>query len=429
MKKSVSLVDLKGLNRNSVYNFIYRERTTSKQQIVQGLNMGLSTVSQNIRLLEEARLIERSGSFNSTGGRKADAIQIVRTARVSIGVGILLHSIYIVAIDLYGEVIDSQALDLDYNNSDEYYYMLGQQISNFIKHGNWQKPDILGVSIATQGTISANGQAVDYGEIMNNYNMKLSDITKHIQYPCRLEHDSKAAAYLELWNNSETENAVVLLLNRNFGGSLIINKKIVKGSHMHAGAIEHLCISRDGPRCYCGNRGCLETYCSANALEAAAGTKAHIFFDKLRQTSGDASELRNGGDASDASEASEALGAGGHDGARVKERSDGGGDGARVKERSDGELRRLEYATIWDDYLDKLAYAIRNLSIIIDGSIIISGYLATYFTEDDIKTILYKVNSSPFPITREQIIVSTYGQYAPAVGAALYYVDEFKKSV
>jgi predicted NBD/HSP70 family sugar kinase len=418
MKKSVSLVDLKGLNRNSVYNFIYRERTTSKQQIVQGLNMGLSTVSQNIRLLEEARLIERSGSFNSTGGRKADAIQIVRTARVSIGVGILLHSIYIVAIDLYGEVIDSQALDLDYNNSDEYYYMLGQQISNFIKHGNWQKPDILGVSIATQGTISANGQAVDYGEIMNNYNMKLSDITKHIQYPCRLEHDSKAAAYLELWNNSETENAVVLLLNRNFGGSLIINKKIVKGSHMHAGAIEHLCISRDGPRCYCGNRGCLETYCSANALEAAAGTKAQDFFDKLHQ--------RTGGDAS------EALGARGDDDARVYERSDAelrDGGGARVNERSDGELRRMEYATIWADYLDKLAYAIRNLSIIIDGSIIISGYLATYFTEHDIKTILNKVNSSPFPITREQIIVSTYGQYAPAVGAALYYVDEFKKSV
>lgn len=410
MKKSVSLVDLKGLNRNSVYNFIYREGTTSKQQIVEGLNMGLSTVSQNIRLLEEARLIERSGSFNSTGGRKADAIQIVRTARVSIGVGILLHSIYIVAIDLYGEVIDSQAFDLDYSNSDEYYYMLGQHISNFIKHGHWQKPDILGVSIATQGTISANGQAVDYGEIMNNYNMKLSDITKHIQYPCRLEHDSKAAAYLELWNNPETENAVVLLLNRNFGGSLIINKKIVKGSHMHAGAIEHLCISRDGPRCYCGNRGCLETYCSANALEAAAGTKAHDFFDKLRQRTGDASELRNGGDASEA----------------LVVRGD---DDARVYERSDAELRRMEYATIWADYLDKLAYAIRNLSIIIDGSIIISGYLATYFTEHDIKTILNKVNSSPFPITREQIIVSTYGQYAPAVGAALYYVDEFKKSV
>jgi predicted NBD/HSP70 family sugar kinase len=409
--------------------------------------MGLSTVSQNIRLLEEARLIERSGSFNSTGGRKADAIQIVRTARVSIGVGILLHSIYIVAIDLYGEVIDSQAFDLDYSNSDEYYYMLGQHISNFIKHGHCQKPDILGVSIATQGTISDNGQAVDYGEIMNNYDMKLSDITKHIQYPCRLEHDSKAAAYLELWNNPETENAVVLLLNRNFGGSLIINKKIVKGSHMHAGAIEHLCISRDGPRCYCGNRGCLETYCSANALEAAAGTKAHDFFDKLRQrTGGDASEAlgARGEDRARVYERSDGELRDGGSGARVNERSDGelrdggggarsdrdrGGDGAQVNERSDGELRRMEYATIWADYLDKLAYAIRNLGIIIDGSIIISGYLATYFTEDDIKTILYKINSSPFPITREQIIVSTYGQYAPAVGAALYYVDEFKKSV
>ena len=39
---------------------------------------------------------------------------------------------------------------------------------------------------------------------------------------------------------------------------------------------------------------------------------------------------------------------------------------------------------IWSDYLDKLAFAIRNLSILIDGYIIISGYLAPFFTEDDI---------------------------------------------
>ena len=39
--------------------------------------MGLSTVSQNLNLLEQDGLIEKNGYFESTGGRKANAIQIV----------------------------------------------------------------------------------------------------------------------------------------------------------------------------------------------------------------------------------------------------------------------------------------------------------------------------------------------------------------
>lgn len=406
MKRSVSLVDLKGLNKNSVYNYIYREREASKQQIVQGLNMGLSTVSQNIRLLEDAGLIERSGSFGSTGGRKADIIRIVRDARIAIGVGILKKAVYIVAVDLYGEVLQSTVIDQAYECNTDYYTMLGASISDFVAQHGWQKASVLGVSIATQGTISADGESVDYGKIMNNYDMRLADFANHIPYPCRLEHDSKAAAYLELWNNPGVKDAVVLLLNRNFGGSLIIDRKIVKGSHMHAGAIEHLCISREGPLCYCGNRGCIETYCSANALEDAAACSAKQFFEVLRRSR-------------------DVVGAQGAGEAR-------GNKQTPVAGQSDDlnfEAIISEFERIWEDYLDKLAFAIRNLSVIVDGSIIISGYLATYFTREDVDKLLAIINSPPFPISRDQIIVGTFGQYAPAVGAALYYLDQFRKSV
>ena len=48
-------------------------------------SMGLSTVSQNLNLLENEGLIEKNGYFDSTGGRKANAIQIVSDFRISIG--------------------------------------------------------------------------------------------------------------------------------------------------------------------------------------------------------------------------------------------------------------------------------------------------------------------------------------------------------
>ena len=373
--KGMTTMAVKKINKNKVYSFIRQEVTTSKLQIVQKLQMGLSTVSQNLKILEEEGLLEKNGYFESTGGRKAQAIQIRRTARISIGIGILKKMVHFVAIDLYGTVIFDSTQDIPYEPSLDYYRQLGLELEEFISENDLDRSSILGVSIATQGIIAPDGQSVSYGVIMDNIQMKLSDFTEFITYPCRLEHDSKAAAYLELWNHQEIDSAVVLLLNRNMGGSVITNRQVHQGIHMHSGIIEHLCITPDGPLCYCGCRGCLETYCSANALENASGMGITAFFQEL------------------------------------------GNGGSRCHQ-------------IWDDYLNHLAFAIRNLNIMIDGSIIISGYLAPFFTEDDVTYLLNQINSSsPFPLSREQILLGTQGQYTPAIGAALYYIREFLQNV
>ena len=49
--------------------------------------MGLSTVSQNLNALEQDGLICRDGYFESTGGRKAQVIQIVTDVKIAIGIG------------------------------------------------------------------------------------------------------------------------------------------------------------------------------------------------------------------------------------------------------------------------------------------------------------------------------------------------------
>ena len=375
-EKGLTTIALKKINRSKIYQYIYRSKLTSKLQIVQDLQMGLSTVSQNLNLLENEGLIEKNGYFDSTGGRKANAIQIVSDFRISIGVGILKNMFHITAIDLYGNTVYTDTIPLTYSNTAAYYQQITDKVKDFIDKNQYPENKILGVSIATQGITSPDNTTVIYGNIMNNTGMRLKDFSRHLPYPCHLEHDSKSAAFLELWNHPELDSAVVLLLNRNLGGAIITNHQIHQGRSMHSGTIEHICINPDGPLCYCGNRGCLETYCSANYLEQASGMAIKEFFPLLR------------------------------------------------------EKKSPQLIQIWEDYLKHLAFAMKNLNLVIDAPIIISGYLAPYFTEDDTDYLLRQINSmTPFELKEEQILVGTHGQYTPAIGAALFYVKEFIQSV
>ena len=375
-EKGLTNISLKKINKSKVYQYIYKSKVTSKLQIVSDLQMGLSTVSQNLNLLEQEGLIERNGYFDSTGGRKAQAIQIVPDFKISIGIGILKNMFHLTAVDLYGNAIFTDTFSVPYSNTSAYYEQIAETIREFTASNQYTEEKVLGISIATQGITSPDHTTVTYGTIMNNTGMKLEEFTRRLPYPCYLEHDSKSAAFLELWNHPELDSAVVFLLNRNLGGAIITNHQIHQGNSMHSGTLEHMCINPDGPLCYCGNRGCLETYCSVDSLEQAAGMTIKEFFPLLR------------------------------------------------------EKKSSQLIQVWEDYLNHLAFAMKNLNLIIDAPVIISGYLAPYFTDEDLSYLTAHINlSAPFKLGKDQILVGTNGQYTPAIGAALHYVDQFIHTV
>ena len=207
-EKGVTTITLKKINKEKVYQYIYHEKQTAKQQIVLDLQMGLSTVSQNLALLEQEGMIRRDGYFESTGGRKAQVIQIVTDFRIAIGIGILKNMFHIVAVDLYGETMAMNTVSVPYVNTPNYYSQVASSVEKFIQQNHYDPDRILGVSVATQGVISPDGSHVTYGAIMNNAEMKLSDFASRIPYPCHLEHDSKSAAALELWSHSDLDSGL-----------------------------------------------------------------------------------------------------------------------------------------------------------------------------------------------------------------------------
>jgi glucokinase len=84
-----------------------------------------------------------------------------------------------------------------------------------------------------------------------------------------LENDANAAAWGErcFGVGRGVDNLVCFTLGTGIGGGIIIDGKIYHGSNYGAAELGHMTVNKDGPRCNCGNYGCLEAYSSATGIK------------------------------------------------------------------------------------------------------------------------------------------------------------------
>ncbi|MBP1701316.1 MAG: Glucokinase [Chloroflexi bacterium] len=93
--------------------------------------------------------------------------------------------------------------------------------------------------------------------------------------PTTILNDVRSIAFGE-WNfgaGRGIDTLAVLAIGTGIGGGLIINGQLHLGIGGTGGELGHIVIDYNGPRCGCGNYGCLETYASGPAI-AAMGMKA-----------------------------------------------------------------------------------------------------------------------------------------------------------
>jgi predicted NBD/HSP70 family sugar kinase len=62
------------------------------------------------------------------------------------------------------------------------------------------------------------------------------------------------------------EDFIFVHIGRGVGAGIIRKGEIYTGAHMRAGEFGHISVDWQGPKCSCGNRGCLEKYISLNRI-------------------------------------------------------------------------------------------------------------------------------------------------------------------
>lgn len=135
-------------------------------------------------------------------------------------------------------------------------------------------PDALGgVGIGAPGTCN-----VAEGIVAVAVNLGWHDVpvvrmlTEALGLPVHLDNDANCAALGEQWCGAAQGSAHMLMLTvgTGVGGGLILDGRIYHGFKGWAGEFGHMPAMEGGPRCNCGQSGCLETVASATAIANAA---------------------------------------------------------------------------------------------------------------------------------------------------------------
>lgn len=357
-----------------IYRMIYQNKECSRQEIEKQLEISLPTVTQNLNKLRRLGFIYNAGSFESTGGRKPTILRCVPNARCAMGIDITRNHLSFVLIDLDLNIIENKRIRVMYEETAEYFQTIKAEADGIIQRNRIEREKLLGVGISMPVLIGANQKSITYATVIHASPDIYEKLSACIEAPVLMFNDSNSAGLAESWRERYTEPMVYLSLSNSVGGANMNGQEIYTGVNWRGCEFGHMTIIPRGRRCYCGRYGCLDAYCSSNVLSDFTGGDLKRFFAELK------------------------LG-------------------------SNKGLWR-----VFDQYMDDLAIAVNNLRMCYDCNVVLGGHVGAYMGEfiDEFRKKAMALN--PFEQDGSFIRVCHYKAEASAVGAAIYYINQFIQS-
>ena len=132
------------------------------------------------------------------------------------------------------------------------------------------------VGIGIPGAVSrATGRIKNANSVWLIGEDLVSDLARRVGQPVRAMNDANCFALSEAVDGAAAGAQVVfgVIIGTGVGGGIVVGGEALEGASRIAGEWGHNPLpwprddERPGPQCYCGKRGCIETFCSGPALE------------------------------------------------------------------------------------------------------------------------------------------------------------------
>ena len=171
-----------------------------------------------------------------------------------------------ILIDEEFQVIERKRVPTNQTNGYESILNTIKDLVNDLKKNN----DKTSIGICTPGALSKESGFIKNSntQCLIGKDLKI-DLEKILNQELSIENDANCFALAEARLGAAKNHDIVfgVIMGTGVGGGLVIDGKIHTGRTNIAGEWGHHCIKPNGNECYCGRKGCVETYISGPALE------------------------------------------------------------------------------------------------------------------------------------------------------------------
>jgi len=230
------------------------------------LDLTPASITKTVAELIDSDLIEETGFMQGEKGRRSIGITLKNDNFKVLGIKLSRRNYAVGVFDLAGNSISARSDIIGEN--EELSDILGEikaEILNCIR----RHKNIMAIGMAVPGPFfekESHVMLVTETKGWDKINLQ-EYFSGAFSIPMVIKHDANAVALAE-WlfgsNIGETGDSIIsFLLGEGIGAGLISNGAILSGSHGIAVEVGHISLDINGPRCDCGNYGCLELYCSS----------------------------------------------------------------------------------------------------------------------------------------------------------------------
>ncbi|GLW36003.1 ROK family transcriptional regulator [Actinoplanes regularis] len=263
-------------NRAVVLDQIQLADGISRVEIAELTGLTPQTVSGIVRRLIGEGIVREDGATISNGGKPRTLLRVNAGAGLAVGVHFDPSQLSCVVADLLGHPLAKLQQPVRPGaGPTEVVEAVAHLVSAVLARADVPVDRVLGLGIATPGPIDQTlGALVGPPQLPGWTRVPLKEmLASATGLPVTLDNDATAAAIGECWAGAGRGVAdfAYFFFGAGVGGGLILGHQVHRGGSMNAAEFGHQSVQPDGPPCYCGNHGCLETLISPKALVTATG--------------------------------------------------------------------------------------------------------------------------------------------------------------
>lgn len=282
--------DLTEMNRSAIVKILQQSEICSRADIAKEMGLTQASITKIVAVLIEKGIVSEVGSIKGNGNRRSIGLKLNAERNQVIGVKFARHMFAVGVFDISGKIYTQQETEYSIDQDERVVLAdMKDQIHDMLK----KYKNIVAIGLALPGPyLRDEGRIamITRMPVWHNINFK-KEFKNEFNKPLFIEQDANAGALAEWWfgDHDKPLHTLAYLLNgEGLGSGIVENGNLLLGMQGTASELGHISVDVHGPRCECGNYGCLEMYCSAPAMLKMAQQKIPECFVKDYQNRAEA---------------------------------------------------------------------------------------------------------------------------------------------